>query len=118
MASEPQISLVLRTLGDPTRRTIFERIATLGEATVGELTRHARVSQPAVSQHLKALAEADLVVGRREGRNVYYRPAPRALDPVADWLRRYAREWEERFDRLDGYLEQMKRSEGKRGRKQ
>src|SRR5438874_10665096 len=98
MAATPD--LLIRTLSDPTRRAIFEPVAASSETSVGALTRYARVSQPAVSQHLKALQEARLVVGRREGRNTYYRAEPRGLAPLAAWLRRHERMWAQRFDRL------------------
>jgi len=109
--------LLMRTLADPTRRAIFERIAGSKEASVGALTQHARVSQPAVSQHLKALQEARLIAGRRAGRCTFYRAEPRGLQPLAAWLQQYERMWSQRFDRLDVYLQQMQRKEKRRGRK-
>ncbi|MCC5982240.1 MAG: winged helix-turn-helix transcriptional regulator [Oceanicaulis sp.] len=76
---------LFRSLADPTRRAIFERLCHEGELTVGALTRHAGISQPAVSKHLRVLASADLVSGRAQGREVYYSVRQGALDPLADW---------------------------------
>ncbi len=108
--------MVMQALGDATRRAIFERISRSGELTVAALTRDAGVSQPAVSQHLKALKQARLVRGRREGRNTYYRAEPRGLAPLAAWLRQYEALWTRRLDRLDIYLQNMQKKEKNRGR--
>lgn len=99
----------MRTLSDPTRRTLYERIVAKREATVRTLTEFAGVSQPAVSQHLKVLQEANLIVGRREGRNTFYRADPRGLEPLAKWMEEHRRFWEESFDRLGDYLRELQR---------
>jgi len=101
----------MRTLSDPTRRAIYERIVASREATVRELTEHAGVSQPAVSQHLKVLQDARLIAGRKEGRNVFYRPDPRGLEPLAEWMHQHRRFWEESFDRLGDYLRELQHNE-------
>jgi DNA-binding transcriptional ArsR family regulator len=101
------IAVVMRTLADPTRRAVFERIVTAGEATVVALTREAGVSQPAVSQHLRALREAGLVAERRDGRNVHYRAEPRGLAPLIDWLGIYGVFWRERFANLETLLQEI-----------
>ena len=77
---------VFRALADPTRRSIFERLTSQGEMTVHALTRHAGVSQPAVSKHLTVLKRAKLVRHRRQGRETHYRAQPDALAPMVDWL--------------------------------
>jgi DNA-binding transcriptional ArsR family regulator len=110
------IAVVMRTLGDPTRRTVFEQIVAAGEATVGALTREAGVSQPAVSQHLRALREAGLVAERRDGRNVHYRAEPRGLAPLVDWLAIYGLFWRERFANLEKLLQEIDH-EPERGRR-
>lgn len=97
-------SAVMRMLGDPTRRRLFEQIVDRGEATVAELTRQSGVSQPAVSQHLRALREAGLVGERRAGRNAFYRPDPAGLAPLVDWLDHYAVFWRERMTALKALL--------------
>ena len=107
---------LMRTLADPTRLAIYQRIVIEREATVGALTRFAGVSQPAVSQHVRVLQDARLVTGRREGRNVFYQADPRGLKPLAEWMRYYERFWNESFDRLDEYIKKLK-AEEKHGRK-
>ncbi|RAK58926.1 transcriptional regulator [Phenylobacterium hankyongense] len=98
---------LFRTLADPTRRAIFERLARGGELSVGALTEGAQVSQPAVSQHLKALRNAGVVLEQRAGRQVLYRARPEGLAPMFDWLAHYAAFWPERFDRLEQLLKEM-----------
>ncbi len=109
--------VLMHALSDPTRRAIFEQIVRKREMTVVALTQYAGVSQPAVSQHLKALQEARLVAGRRYGRNTFYRAEPQGLAPLATWLRQYEALWAQKFDRLENYLQQMQRKEKNRGRK-
>ena len=98
---------VLKTLGDPTRRAIFERLVRDGEQTVRALTDRAGVSQPAVSKHLGVLKLAGLVRDRPEGRLVHYRAQPKALAPLIDWMSLYGAFWRERFDRLEALLNRM-----------
>ena len=77
--------MLFRTLADPTRRALFERLCREGEQTVGALTSRAGVSQPAVSKHLGVLKQAGLVLDRHEGRQTHYRARPGALAPLIDW---------------------------------
>jgi len=98
---------VMRTLADPTRRAVFERVVGATEITVGELTRGSGVTQGAISQHLKSLKQAGLVAERPEGRNVYYRAEPRGLAPLVDWMSHYGVFWRERFDQLHVLLKEM-----------
>lgn len=98
---------VFRTLADPTRRAIFERLCREGELTVGALTAGAGISQPAVSKHLGVLRQAGLVEDRHEGRNTHYSARPAALAPLLDWTREMAGFWEKRFDRLEDLLKRM-----------
>ena len=107
MQAQPDIATVMRTLGDPTRRTVYEHIVEAGEATVGALARRSTVSQPAISQHLKALRSAGLVSERRAGRNVHYRVEPRGLEPLIDWLGVYGAFWRERFANLEALLKEI-----------
>jgi DNA-binding transcriptional ArsR family regulator len=94
---------IFRALSDPTRRTVFERLAER-ELSVGELATGFEVSQPAISQHLSALRGAGLVLERREGRRAYYRVNPEGLRPLADWVDRYRTFWPERIERLKTVL--------------
>jgi DNA-binding transcriptional ArsR family regulator len=107
MSASADIAIVLRTLADPTRRAVFERIVSSGEATVGALTQGTVVSQPAVSQHLRALRHAGLVAERREGRNVHYRAEPQGLAPLVNWLGIYGLFWRERFANLEKLLQEI-----------
>ena len=98
---------VFRALADPTRRAIFEHLASDGEQTVHALTDRAGVSQPAVSKHLGILKQAKLVRDRREGRETHYSAQPQALGPLIDWMSVYGAFWRERFDRLESFLKRM-----------
>ena len=98
-------SSLFRTLADPTRLALFERLAAGDELSVTELTRRAKVSQPAVSQHLAALRVAGLVRERKAGRHVLYRARANGLKPVVDWINHYSSFWSDRFDALERELE-------------
>jgi DNA-binding transcriptional ArsR family regulator len=98
---------LFRTLADPTRRAIFERLCRDGEQTVGALTAHAGVSQPAVSKHLGVLKGAGLVLDRHEGRQTHYSAQPHALGPLIDWTSQMTDFWESRFDHLEDLLKRM-----------
>jgi len=101
------IDAVMRALADPTRRAVFERIAAAEEVNVAELTRASGVTQGAVSQHLKSLKLAGLVVERPQGRNVYYRARPEGLAPLFDWMGHYDAFWRERFADLRTLLKEI-----------
>jgi DNA-binding transcriptional ArsR family regulator len=99
--------VLFRTLADPTRRAIFERLCRDGEQTVGALTARAKVSQPAISKHLGVLKQAGLVRGRHEGRETHYSAQLRALAPLIDWTSRMTGFWQSRFDDLEDLLKRM-----------
>jgi len=104
----PNVQDVLfRTLADPTRRALFERLCREGEKTVGALTSRAKVSQPAVSKHLGILKQAGLVRDRQEGRQTHYTAQLGALAPLIDWTSRMAGFWQGRFDALEDLLKRM-----------
>jgi DNA-binding transcriptional ArsR family regulator len=98
---------LFRTLADPTRRAIFERLCREGEQTVGALTAQAGVSQPAVSKHLGVLKEAGLVLDRHAGRQTHYSARPGALAPLIDWTSQMTGFWQNRFDDLENLLKRM-----------
>jgi len=98
---------LFRTLADPTRRAIFERLCREGEQTVGALTARGNISQPAVSKHLGVLKQAGLVLGREDGRQTHYRAQIAALAPLMDWTSKMAGFWESRFDALEDLLKRM-----------
>ena len=104
--SNPQ-DVIFRTLSDPTRRAIFERLCRDGEQTVGALTAQAGVSQPAVSKHLMLLKQAGLVRERHEGRQTYCSAQLGALAPLIDWTKQMAGFWQSRFDQLEDLLKRM-----------
>ena len=99
--------VLFRTLADPTRRALFERLCRQGELTVGALTARSGVSQPAVSKHLGVLKQAGLVKGRHEGRQTHYSARLHALTPLVDWTRQMAGFWQGRFDQLEDLLKRM-----------
>lgn len=107
MAETTALNAVMRTLADPTRRAVYERIVGADEITVTELTRGSGVTQGAVSQHLKSLKQAGLVAERPEGRNVYYRAQPAGLAPLVDWMGHYGVFWRERFADLRNLLKEI-----------
>jgi DNA-binding transcriptional ArsR family regulator len=107
MTEAATINAVMRTLADPTRRAVFERIVGSDEITVVELTRGSGVTQGAISQHLKSLKQAGLVAERPEGRNVYYRAQPEGLAPLVDWMGHYAVFWRDRFANLRTLLKEI-----------
>lgn len=98
---------IFRTLADPTRRAIFERLCREGERTVGVLTAGAGVSQPVVSKHLASLKRAGLVRDRHEGRQTHYRAECAALAPLVDWAHEMTSFWEKKFDALEDLLNRM-----------
>ncbi len=105
MDSPPDI--LFRTLSDPTRRAIFERLARDGELTVHAITGRSGVSQPAVSKHLGVLRLAGLVQNRREGRETHYSADPQGLKPLIGWMKIYGTFWNDRLDRLESLLNRM-----------
>jgi DNA-binding transcriptional ArsR family regulator len=107
MNREAAVTAVMRTLADPTRRGVLERITRNNEMSVADLTRGSGVTQGAISQHLKLLKQAGLVAERPEGRKVYYRARPGGLEPLVDWMDHYAVFWRDRFDTLKNLLKEI-----------
>lgn len=107
MLEAAPITAVMRALADPTRRAVYERVATAEEITVADLTRGSGVTQGAISQHLKSLKQAGLVVERPEGRKVYYRARAEGLDPLFDWADHYAVFWRDRLANLRTLLKEI-----------
>ena len=105
MPTAPDV--LFKSLADPTRRALFERLSREGEQTVRMLTDQSGVSQPAVSKHLGILKQAGLVRSRHRGRETHYTAQPRALGPLVDWMSYYSRFWHARFDRLEDLLKRM-----------
>jgi DNA-binding transcriptional ArsR family regulator len=116
MPTDP-LSATFAALADPTRRAILARLAS-GERSVTELAAPFDMSLPAVSKHLRVLERAGLIARRREAQSRPCRIEAGPLKEVADWAERYRVIWEQRFDRLDTYLRQLKAKEKNHGRKQ
>src|SRR2546423_14420021 len=111
-----RLSLTFGALADPARRAILARLAK-GGASVTELAAPFEMSLPAVSKHLKVLERAGLV---SRGREAQWRPAALSAGPlkeVDEWVERYRVIWEQRLDRLDGYLKELQQREKKDARK-
>jgi len=111
-----RLSLTFAALADPTRRAILARL-TSGEASVTELAEPFAMTLPAVSKHLKVLERAGLI---ERGRHAQWRPARLEAAPlhdVADWLQHYRRFWEESFDQLAEYLQELQEKEKDNDRK-
>ena len=106
MASD-RLSSTFAALADPTRRAILARLL-LGECSVGELAEPFEMSMPAVSKHLRVLERAGLIAQRREAQWRQCRIKAGPLKEVSDWTERYRQIWEERLDRLDEYVQQLK----------
>ncbi len=97
---------VFRAIADPTRRAILDLLVA-GERAVNDLLAPFKMSQPAISQHLKVLRDAGLVSERRDGRQRIYKLEPAPLKAVHDWTAHYEQFWMERFAALGDYLDAM-----------
>ncbi len=114
-ASDP-ISNTFAAIADPTRRAILARLAS-GEASVTEIAEPFEMTLPAISKHLKVLERAGLIA---RGREAQWRPCRLQAEPLREadeWIERYRRHWEESFDRLDNYLQELQQKEKKYSRK-
>jgi len=111
-----QLSTTFAALADPTRRAILARL-TSGEASVTDLADPFDISMPAISKHLKVLERAGLIT---RGHEAQWRPCRLEAAPlkgVAEWIEHYRRFWLESFDRLDDYLQTLKKKGKARGRR-
>jgi len=99
---------VFNAVAEPRRRQILDVLAA-GERPVNDLVRLLGLSQPLVSKHLRVLRTVGAVGVRDEGRQRLYRINGHALKPIHDWVTTYERSWSERFDRMDGVLEELKK---------
>lgn len=100
------MDMTLHALADPTRRAILAQLA-LGEATPSDLARPFAISQPAISQHLKVLEAAGLILRRIDGTRRPCRLAPDRLTEIEDWLGRLRKTFETNYQRLDALLDEM-----------
>ena len=114
--SSDHLTTTFAALADPTRRAILARLAT-GETSVTELAAPFDMTAPAITKHLKVLERAGLITRSRQAQ---WRPCQLNATPLheaADFIEQYRQFWEQRFDRLDAYLQTMKIKEKKNGRK-
>jgi DNA-binding transcriptional ArsR family regulator len=107
MARAATTTDAFNAVAEPRRRRILDVLAG-GERPVNDLVRLLGISQPQVSKHLRVLREVGAVDVREEGRERLYRLNGHALKPIHDWVKNYERSWSERFERLDGLLEELK----------
>ena len=98
---------IFKALADPTRRTIFEKLASTQGMNASALRDGMSISQPAMSQHLSVLRQAKLVQEERRGRFVNYRVNPEGLALIVQWVGRYSTFWPERVDALRQTLKEM-----------
>jgi DNA-binding transcriptional ArsR family regulator len=110
MTAADPLSATFSAIADPTRRAILKRLQQ-GEATVTELAEPFDMSLPAVSKHLKVLESAGLIERARVAQWRPCRLRPEPLREAADWIERYRVLWEERFDRMAEYLDELQRQE-------
>jgi DNA-binding transcriptional ArsR family regulator len=107
--SQDSLSATFSALAHPARRSMLARLSA-GEASVGELAKPLKMSLPAVSKHLKILEKGGLI---SRGRNAQWRPCrleAKPLKEAEDWIEAQRKEWEDRFDRLDAYLKELKKA--------
>ena len=108
------LDLAFQALADPTRRRMVARLSR-GPASVSELAKPLTISLPAVLQHLQALEASGLVRTEKKGRVRTCRIEPKALGRAESWIAEQRTLWEERLDRLEAYLEDMKKAETNNG---
>jgi DNA-binding transcriptional ArsR family regulator len=107
---------VFQAIADPNRRAIIGLLAKQ-KLTLSDVAKHFDISRPAVSRHIKILAECGLVVVRQQGRERYCEARLEKLNEVSDWVEQYQKIWEQRFDRLDEYLSEIQKKEKNHGEK-
>ena len=107
---------VFQAIADPNRRAILSLLAKQ-RLTLNGVADNFRISRPAVSRHIKILAECGLVYVSQQGRERYCEVRMDKLNEVSDWVEQYRQIWEQRFDRLDELLIDMQEKEKKNVRK-
>ncbi len=98
---------VFQAIADPNRRAIISLLADQ-KRTVKAVAEHFPISRPAVSRHIQILVECGLVVVHRQGREKVCEVRLEKLNEVTDWLEQQRKTWEDRLDRLDEYLDQLR----------
>ncbi len=118
MARAATTTDAFNAVAEPRRREILDLLAE-GERSVGTLVEILGLAQPHVSRHLRVLREVGAVDVRADGRERFYRVNSSALKPIHDWVKRYERDWTDRFEALDAVLSDLKgKEDGDDGRNQ
>jgi len=112
MARAATTSYVFNAIAEPQRREILVLLRA-GERPVSELARKLGMTQPGASKHLRVLREVGLVRDRKSGKQRLYALDARELRPVHKWTGGFERFWNESFDRLDAYVQDLKRTRKK-----
>ena len=107
---------VFQAIADPNRRAILSLLAKQS-LPLNRVAKHFDISRPAISKHIKILAECGLVVIQKQGRKRYCHAQLEKLNEVSNWINQYQRVWEQRFDRLDEYLTKLQQKEEDHGEK-
>jgi len=110
MQATTRLDAAFAALADPTRRAILARLAS-GEATVMELAKPFEMTQPAISQHLKVLEEAGLIVRRIDGSRRPRRLAKAGIEAMDQWLAMLRKALEKNYERLDEVLAALQSEE-------
>ena len=110
MARAATTTDAFNAVAEPRRRQILDLLAR-GELPVNDLVELLGLAQPQVSKHLRVLREVDLVHVRDEGRQRMYRLNAEPLKDIHDWLAKYERAWNNRFDLMDDVLDELKEAE-------
>jgi DNA-binding transcriptional ArsR family regulator len=97
---------VFQAIADPNRRAIIGLLSNQ-KLTLSDVAEHFAISRPAVSKHIKILAESGLVIVRQKGRQRYCEARLEKLNEVSEWVQQNQKQWKERLDRLDEYLTEL-----------
>jgi DNA-binding transcriptional ArsR family regulator len=100
---------IFSALSDPTRRKIVEMLANKGRLSASEIGKNFQMTAPAISQHLKALREANLVLVEKRGQQRIYQINPQGMQELEEWARKMTQLWNQRFDALEQVLEAEKK---------
>lgn len=95
---------IFSALAEPTRRTIVELLAMHGQLSATDISNKFKVSAPAISQHLKVLREANIVIVEKRAQQRLYQINPATIQQLEKWVKKLAAQWEDRFQRLDKIL--------------
>ncbi len=110
MARAATTSDVFNAIAEPQRRDIL-MLLRAGERPATEVAEELGMSQPGASKHLRVLREVGLVHDRREGKQRFYALDARGLQPVHDWTGGFKQFWNESFERLDAYVQELKQED-------